>query len=165
MSPRQQHERPAGKPNYCLSDFIADADSGVPDWVGAFAVSAGRGLEPRIAAYEAAHDDYHAIMLKAIADRFTEAAAEWLHQRVRREYWAYAADETLDKAALIAEKYSGIRPAPATRPARTTPPRASCSSSSTRRKRSVWKSPKPSPCTRRRSAASIWPTLRRTTSR
>ncbi|MEN3113353.1 methionine synthase [Uliginosibacterium paludis] len=109
---RQQHERPAGKPNYCLSDFIADADSGVPDWIGAFAVSAGRGLEPRIAAYEAAHDDYHAIMLKAIADRFAEAAAEWLHQRVRREYWAYAADETLDNAALIAEQYSGIRPAP-----------------------------------------------------
>jgi hypothetical protein len=109
---RQQHERPAGKPNYCLSDFIADKDSGVADWIGAFAVSAGRGLEPRIAAYEAAHDDYHAIMLKALADRFAEAGAEWLHQRVRREYWAYAADETLDNAALIAEKYSGIRPAP-----------------------------------------------------
>ncbi|MEN9491225.1 MAG: Methionine synthase [Pseudomonadota bacterium] len=109
---RQQHERPAGKPNYCLSDFIADQEAGVPDWIGAFAVSAGRGLEPRIQAYEAQHDDYHAIMLKAIADRFAEAAAEWLHQRVRREYWAYAADETLDNAALIAEKYVGIRPAP-----------------------------------------------------
>ena len=109
---RQQHERPEGKPNYCLSDFIADADSGTPDWIGAFAVSAGRNLEKRIAEYEAAHDDYHAIMLKAIADRFAEAAAEWLHQRVRKEYWAYVPDETLDNAALIAEKYKGIRPAP-----------------------------------------------------
>jgi 5-methyltetrahydrofolate--homocysteine methyltransferase len=109
---RQQHERPEGKPNYCLSDFIADADSGTPDWIGAFAVSAGRNLEKRVAEYEAQHDDYHAIMLKAIADRFAEAAAEWLHQRVRKEYWAYATDETLDSAALIAEQYKGIRPAP-----------------------------------------------------
>ncbi|KAF7600297.1 MAG: methionine synthase [Candidatus Dactylopiibacterium carminicum] len=109
---RQQHERPAGKPNYCLSDFIADADSGVPDWIGCFAVSAGRNLEKRIAAYEAQHDDYHAIMLKAIADRFAEAAAEWLHQRVRKEYWAYVPDETLGNAELIAEQYKGIRPAP-----------------------------------------------------
>lgn len=109
---RQQHERPAGKPHYCLSDFVADHDAGVPDWIGAFAVSAGRNLEPRIAAYEAEHDDYHAIMLKALADRFAEAAAEWLHQRVRREYWAYAVDETLDNAGLIAEQYRGIRPAP-----------------------------------------------------
>ena len=109
---RQQHERPAGKPNYCLSDFIADAESGVPDWIGSFAVSAGRNLEKRISEYEAQHDDYHAIMLKAIADRFAEAAAEWLHQRVRKEYWAYAGEETLDNEALIAEKYSGIRPAP-----------------------------------------------------
>ncbi|MDP5238413.1 methionine synthase [Uliginosibacterium sp. 31-16] len=109
---RQQHERPAGKPNYCLSDFIADADSGVPDYIGAFAVSAGRGLEKKIAEYEAVHDDYHAIMLKAIADRFAEAAAEWLHQRVRTDYWAYAADEKLDVAALIKEQYRGVRPAP-----------------------------------------------------
>ena len=109
---RQQHERPVGKPHYCLSDFIAEASSGVPDWIGAFAVSAGRNLEPRIKAYEAAHDDYHAIMLKALADRFAEAAAEWLHQRVRKDYWAYAADETLDNAGLIDEQYRGIRPAP-----------------------------------------------------
>lgn len=109
---RQQHERPEGKPNYCLSDFIADHDSGTPDWIGAFAVSAGRNLEKRIAAYEAAHDDYHAIMLKAIADRFAEAAAEWLHQRVRKEYWAYAPDEALSNDEMIAEKYQGIRPAP-----------------------------------------------------
>ncbi|MBS1209536.1 MAG: metH [Proteobacteria bacterium] len=109
---RQQHERPAGKPNYCLSDFIADEASGVADWIGAFAVSAGRNLEKRVAEYEAQHDDYHAIMLKAIADRFAEAAAEWLHQRVRKEYWAYAADESLGSAQLIAEQYQGIRPAP-----------------------------------------------------
>ncbi|GAB4062240.1 methionine synthase [Uliginosibacterium sediminicola] len=109
---RQQHERPAGKPNYCLSDFIADADSGTPDWIGAFAVSAGRNLEKRVAEYEAQHDDYHAIMLKAIADRFAEAAAEWLHQRVRKEYWAYAPDEALSNDEMIAEKYQGIRPAP-----------------------------------------------------
>jgi 5-methyltetrahydrofolate--homocysteine methyltransferase len=109
---RQQHERPAGKPNYCLSDFIADAESGTPDWIGAFAVSAGRNLEKRIAEYEAQHDDYHAIMLKAIADRFAEAAAEWLHQRVRKEYWAYAPNEALSNEEMIAEKYTGIRPAP-----------------------------------------------------
>lgn len=109
---RQQHERPEGKPNYCLSDFIADRDSGVPDWIGAFAVSAGRNLDKRIAEYEAQHDDYHAIMLKALADRFAEACAEWLHQRVRKEYWAYVPNEDLDNAALIAEKYTGIRPAP-----------------------------------------------------
>ena len=109
---RQQHERPAGKPNYCLSDFVADADSGVPDYIGAFAVSAGRGLEVKLAEYEAAHDDYHAIMLKAIADRFAEAAAEWLHQRVRKDYWAYAPDEKLALAALVKEQYRGIRPAP-----------------------------------------------------
>ncbi|GAB2878199.1 methionine synthase [Uliginosibacterium flavum] len=109
---RQQHERPAGKPNYCLSDFIADADSGVPDYIGAFAVSAGRNLEKRVAEYEAVHDDYHAIMLKAIADRFVEAAAEWLHQRVRTDYWGYAAGEALDRDALIAEQYVGVRPAP-----------------------------------------------------
>ncbi|GAA5167818.1 methionine synthase [Viridibacterium curvum] len=109
---RQQHERPEGKPNYCLSDFIADADSGTPDWIGAFAVSAGRNLEKRVAEYEAQHDDYHAIMLKAIADRFAEAAAEWLHQRVRKEYWAYVPDEALSNDEMIAEKYQGIRPAP-----------------------------------------------------
>ncbi|MFT3734709.1 MAG: methionine synthase [Rhodocyclaceae bacterium] len=109
---RQQHERPEGKPNYCLSDFIADEDAGVPDWIGAFAVSAGRNLEKRIADYEAAHDDYHAIMLKAIADRFAEACAEWLHQRVRKEYWAYDANENLSNDEMIAEKYTGIRPAP-----------------------------------------------------
>ncbi|ENO96565.1 methionine synthase [Thauera phenylacetica] len=109
---RQQHERPAGKPHWCLADFVAPKDSSVPDWVGAFAVTAGLGIEPRVAAFEAAHDDYHAIMLKSLADRLAEACAEWLHERVRRECWGYAADETLDNAALIAEQYRGIRPAP-----------------------------------------------------
>jgi len=109
---RQQHERPAGKPHWCLADFVAPKNSGVPDWVGAFAVTAGLGIEARVAEFEAAHDDYHAIMLKSLADRLAEACAEWLHERVRRECWGYAADETLDNAALIAEQYRGIRPAP-----------------------------------------------------
>ncbi|MCV2217057.1 methionine synthase [Thauera sp. Sel9] len=109
---RQQHERPAGKPHWCLSDFIAPKDSGVPDWIGAFAVTAGLGIEGKLAEFEAVHDDYHAIMLKSLADRLAEACAEWLHERVRKECWGYAADEALDNDALIAERYSGIRPAP-----------------------------------------------------
>jgi 5-methyltetrahydrofolate--homocysteine methyltransferase len=109
---RQQHERPAGKPHWCLTDFVAPKESGVADWVGAFAVTAGLGIEAKLAEFEAAHDDYHAIMLKSLADRLAEACAEWLHERVRRECWGYAADETLDNDALIAEQYRGIRPAP-----------------------------------------------------
>jgi 5-methyltetrahydrofolate--homocysteine methyltransferase len=109
---RQQHERPAGKPHWCLADFVAPKDSGVPDWVGAFAVTAGLGIEAKLAEFEAAHDDYHAIMLKSLADRLAEACAEWLHERVRRECWGYAADEALDNEALIRERYRGIRPAP-----------------------------------------------------
>ena len=109
---RQQHERPAGKPHWCLADFVAPRDAGVPDWIGAFAVTAGLGIEAKLAQFEAAHDDYHAIMLKSLADRLAEACAEWLHERVRRECWGYAADEALDNAALIAERYRGIRPAP-----------------------------------------------------
>ena len=109
---RQQHERPAGKPHWCLADFIAPGASGVRDWCGAFAVTAGIGIEHKLAEFEAAHDDYHAIMLKSLADRFAEATAEWLHERVRKEYWGYAAAEALDNAALIKERYRGIRPAP-----------------------------------------------------
>jgi 5-methyltetrahydrofolate--homocysteine methyltransferase len=109
---RQQNQRPSGKPNYCLSDFIAPADSGVRDYIGAFAVTAGLGIEKKLAEFEAKKDDYNAIMLKAIADRLAEAFAEWLHQRVRREYWGYAADENLDAVAMIREEYRGIRPAP-----------------------------------------------------
>ncbi|KAI5915365.1 methionine synthase [Thauera sp. 2A1] len=109
---RQQHERPAGKPHWCLTDFVATRDSGVPDWIGAFAVTAGLGIETKLAEFEAAHDDYRAIMLKSLADRLAEACAEWLHERVRRECWGYVADETLDNEALIREEYRGIRPAP-----------------------------------------------------
>ncbi|MBI5923006.1 MAG: methionine synthase [Betaproteobacteria bacterium] len=109
---RQQQQRPAGKPNQSLADFIAPRDSGTPDWLGAFAVTAGLGIERKLAEFEAVHDDYHAIMLKSLADRLAEACAEWLHQRVRREFWGYAPDEQLASAELIAEKYRGIRPAP-----------------------------------------------------
>jgi 5-methyltetrahydrofolate--homocysteine methyltransferase len=107
---RQQHERPSGKPHYCLTDFVADR--GTPDWAGVFAVSAGLGIEKKLAEFEAAHDDYRAIMLKSLADRFAEACAEWLHAQVRRDYWGYAADEQLGSDALIREEYRGIRPAP-----------------------------------------------------
>jgi len=107
---RQQHERPPGKPHECLSDFVAPV--GTPDWAGMFAVAAGMGIEKKLAEFEAAHDDYRSIMLKAIADRFAEACAEWLHERVRKEYWGYAADESLSNEALVNEEYKGIRPAP-----------------------------------------------------
>ncbi len=109
---RQQNHKPTGRPNLCLADFIAPKDSGVTDWVGAFAVTAGGGIERKIAEFEARHDDYSAIMLKVLADRLAEAFAEHLHERVRREFWAYASDERLDNAQLIAEAYRGIRPAP-----------------------------------------------------
>jgi len=109
---RQQNERPAGKPNYCLADFVAPKQSGVKDYVGAFAVTAGIGIEKKLAAFEAKKDDYSAIMLKALADRLAEAFAEWLHMKVRREFWGYVREERLDNAALIREEYQGIRPAP-----------------------------------------------------
>ncbi|GAB2179806.1 methionine synthase [Denitratisoma sp. agr-D3] len=107
---RQQHERPAGKANECLSDFVAP--EGTPDYIGLFAVTAGIGIEAKLAEFEAAHDDYHAIMLKSLADRLAEACAEWLHREVRTQYWGYAKDEQLDNDALIKEQYQGIRPAP-----------------------------------------------------
>ncbi len=109
---RQQNQKPSGNPNLCLSDFIAPKDSGVADYIGAFAVTAGIGIDARVQAFEAQHDDYSAIMLKAIADRLAEAFAEHLHWRVRREYWGYVKDENLPQEELIAEKYLGIRPAP-----------------------------------------------------
>jgi len=108
---RQQHVRPEGKPNYCLSDFVAPKESGVADYVGAFAVTAGLGIEKKLQEFIAKHDDYNAIMLKALADRLAEAYAEHLHRRVRREFWGYAADESLSNVDMIAEKYRGIRPA------------------------------------------------------
>ena len=109
---RQQVDKPADRPDFCLADFIAPRETGIPDWIGGFAVTAGIGLDPHVARFEADHDDYNAILLKALADRLAEALAERLHQRVRMEYWGYAADETLDNDALIAERYRGIRPAP-----------------------------------------------------
>jgi len=109
---RQQAEKPAERPDWCLADFIAPADSGLQDWIGGFAVTSGLGIEPHLARFQAEHDDYASILLKALADRLAEAFAERLHQRVRREFWGYAANETLDNDALIAEGYRGIRPAP-----------------------------------------------------
>jgi len=108
---RQQNQKPTGRANLCLADFVAPKEAGVPDWIGAFAVSAG-GIDERGAAFEAANDDYNAIMLKVLADRLAEAFAERLHERVRREFWGYAPEERLAKAELIAEAYRGIRPAP-----------------------------------------------------
>jgi 5-methyltetrahydrofolate--homocysteine methyltransferase len=109
---RQQVDKPADRPDFCLADFIAPRDSGKQDWIGAFAVTAGIGIEAHVQRFEAAHDDYNAILLKALADRLAEALAERLHQRVRTEFWGYDAAESLDNEALIAEKYRGIRPAP-----------------------------------------------------
>ncbi|QOW21116.1 MULTISPECIES: methionine synthase [Lysobacteraceae] len=109
---RQQADKPPERPNLCLADFVAPRDSGRQDWIGAFAVTAGLGIEPHVQRYEADHDDYNAILLKALADRLAETLAERVHQRVRTEFWGYAADESLDTDALIDEKYRGIRPAP-----------------------------------------------------
>ncbi|MCC4588826.1 methionine synthase [Xanthomonas melonis] len=109
---RQQVDKPIDRPDFCLADFIAPRDSGKQDWIGAFAVTAGIGIDPHVARFEAAHDDYNAILLKALADRLAEALAERLHQRVRTEFWGYVDDENLDNEALIAERYRGIRPAP-----------------------------------------------------
>jgi len=108
---RQQNQKPTGRANLCLADFVAPKEAGVPDWIGAFAVCAG-GIDERVAAFEAANDDYNAIMLKVLADRLAEAFAERLHERVRHEFWGYAPDERLANAELIAEAYRGIRPAP-----------------------------------------------------
>lgn len=109
---RQQTQKPAGRPNQCLSDFVAPKDTGLKDYIGAFAVTAGVGLEQLAKQYENAGDDYSSIMLKALGDRLAEAFAEHLHMLVRKEYWGYEAEENLDNAALIKEKYVGIRPAP-----------------------------------------------------
>ena len=109
---RQQiNKKQAGEPNLCLADFIAPEDTGVADYIGAFAVTAGIGIEKKLAEFKADHDDYSSIMLKALADRLAEALAEWMHGRVRRELWGYSADEQLTNDELIAEKYLGIRPA------------------------------------------------------
>jgi 5-methyltetrahydrofolate--homocysteine methyltransferase len=109
---RQQMVKPPGRPNLALADFVAPRDTGAADYIGAFAVTAGGGIEALVTGFEATHDDYNAILTKALADRLAEAFAELLHQRVRREFWGYAPDETLDNQALIKERYQGIRPAP-----------------------------------------------------
>lgn len=109
---RQQVDKPVERPDFCLADFIAPQALGKPDWIGMFAVTAGIGIDAHVARFEADHDDYNAILLKALADRLAEAFAERLHQRVRTEFWGYDANESLDNEALIAEGYRGIRPAP-----------------------------------------------------
>jgi len=109
---RQQKTKPAGQPHFALSDFVAPKDSGMKDWVGAFAVTTGIGLDAKVREFEGRHDDYGAIMLKALSDRLAEALAERMHERARREFWGYAADERFINDELIREKYRGIRPAP-----------------------------------------------------
>jgi 5-methyltetrahydrofolate--homocysteine methyltransferase len=106
---RQQNVKAAGQANFCLSDFISPQGD---DFIGSFAVTAGIGIEKWIEKFEKENDDYSAIMLKALADRLAEAFAERMHERVRKEFWGYAAGENLDNEALISEKYQGIRPAP-----------------------------------------------------
>lgn len=108
---RQQEKKKEGSPNFCLSDFVAPREVAKPDYCGAFAVTAGIGIEKWINAYKADHDDYNAIMIEALADRLAEAFAELLHERIRKEYWGYAPDENLSKDDLIKVKYQGIRPA------------------------------------------------------
>jgi 5-methyltetrahydrofolate--homocysteine methyltransferase len=113
---RMQSERPVvdgvARPNRCLADFIAPKDSGKADHIGLFAVTAGIGCDKKEKQFLDDHDDYSAIMLKALADRLAEAFAERMHQRVRQELWGYVADESFSNEELIAEKYRGIRPAP-----------------------------------------------------
>jgi len=109
---RTQTQQPPGRPNYCLSDFIAPKETKLNDHIGAFAVTTGIGIDEHVKRFEADHDDYSSIMLKVLADRLAEAFAELMHKRMRKEFWAYAKEETLDNAALIAEEYKGIRPAP-----------------------------------------------------
>jgi 5-methyltetrahydrofolate--homocysteine methyltransferase len=109
---RQQLARREGRANVALADFVAPRASGLADYVGAFAVTAGIGEEKVVDRFKFANDDYSAILAKALADRLAEAAAEHMHQRVRKEFWGYAADETLANDTLIAEQYRGIRPAP-----------------------------------------------------
>lgn len=109
---RQQTKKAKGKEYMCLSDFVAPKDSGISDYVGGFTVTTGLGSDELSKKYEADHDDYNSIMVKAIADRLAEAFAELMHERVRREFWAYAPDEVLDNDSLIREKYQGVRPAP-----------------------------------------------------
>jgi 5-methyltetrahydrofolate--homocysteine methyltransferase len=109
---RQQMAKPAGQPNWCLADFVAPKSSGVQDFIGAFVVTAGIREAEKVKEFEAQNDDYSAILFKALCDRLAEAFAERMHQRVRTEFWGYAADEALSNEQLIHEDYRGIRPAP-----------------------------------------------------
>ena len=113
---RQQSDRPVvdgvKRPNRCLADYVAPKTSGVSDYVGMFAVTTGHGVDKKVAQFQSEHDDYNAILLKALADRLAEAFAECMHHRVRTDLWGYVADEQLSNQELIAEKYQGIRPAP-----------------------------------------------------
>ncbi len=109
---RQQNKKAEGLPNYALTDFVAPKSSGKKDYIGGFAVTAGIGIDEKVAEFEKNHDDYSSILLKALADRLAEAFAERLHQRVRKEFWGYATDENLSNDEMISEKYQGIRPAP-----------------------------------------------------
>jgi 5-methyltetrahydrofolate--homocysteine methyltransferase len=109
---RQQQEKPQGEPNLALADFIAPRGSGAEDYIGAFAVTAGLGIEKILRRFSMEHDDYHRILTQALADRLAEAFAEMLHEKVRRELWGYAPEELLGNEELLREKYRGIRPAP-----------------------------------------------------
>jgi 5-methyltetrahydrofolate--homocysteine methyltransferase len=108
----RRHRGLQGHAQGCLGDFIAPAETGLTDYIGGFAVTAGIGIDEHVARFEKDHDDYSSIILKALADRLAEASAEYMHARVRKEFWAYQADEDLSNNDLIAEKYRGIRPAP-----------------------------------------------------
>jgi len=109
---RQQNKKAQNLPNFCLSDFVAPKSAGKKDYIGMFAVTSGVGLEKLIVEFKSKHDDYSEIMAKALADRLAEAFAELLHERVRKEFWGYAKNETFSEEDLIEEKYQGIRPAP-----------------------------------------------------
>jgi 5-methyltetrahydrofolate--homocysteine methyltransferase len=109
---RQQAKKGTGIPNISLADFIAPKETGIKDYIGGFAVTTGIGIEEHIKRFEADHDDYNSIMIKALADRLAEAFAECMHQKVRKEIWGYANTENLSNEDLIEEKYRGIRPAP-----------------------------------------------------
>lgn len=125
---RQQTEK-TGFANYCLADFVAPKVSGKADYIGAFAVTGGLEEDALADAFEAQHDDYNKIMVKALADRLAEAFAEYLHERVRKVYWGYAPNENLSNEELIRENYQGIRPAPgypACRNIRKKPQSGSC---------------------------------------
>jgi 5-methyltetrahydrofolate--homocysteine methyltransferase len=109
---RQQMSRTKNRANHCLADFIATRASGIPDYLGGFAVTAGLGIEKKLEEFDRTHDDYSSILLKALADRLAEAAAEYLHERTRKEFWGYAPDEQFSSEELVKEAYRGIRPAP-----------------------------------------------------